>query len=191
MTLNAVDRLFAQLDRMEEKLNGNGGVFPRLQKAEDNICRMQEERKEREAQIAEEKRLAAEERKQNLNDKKDSFWRKIGLHAATVFVTLLLTAVWINYINRRPSPVEKVLSVEEQQIKDETKQEFDELRESIKDLSERLKPASLPASAPKSKKPVTPKVRRSSLAPGEMIVGDLPPFYSSARVMSESVKEIP
>jgi len=164
MTDTAEQRLFAEIREITHTLRGNGqkGVVSRLEAVEETQRREAEERKERARQAAE--------------DKKNSLWRRLLFHGATVTVTLLVTMVWINYINRTPSPVEKKMTAEEQQAKDETKRQLDEIKQTLKDVSDRQVAPTKPPARYVAPKPVAKPRRGAMLLPGEMHADSDPPI---------------
>lgn len=174
MTESAEQRLFAEIREITHTLRGNGtkGVVSRLDAVEETLRREAEERRDRAAQAAE--------------DKKNSLWRRLLFHGATVGIALVLGAVWNNYLNRTPSPVEKTLSAEEQKAKAETKQQLDEMKGDLKAISERLTaPAPARPSRYVAPKPVTKhKKDGAMLQPGEMISprDHEPPMLSYSRI---------
>jgi len=172
MTESAEQRLFAEIREITHTLRGNGqkGVVSRLESVEETLRREAEERKERAAQAAE--------------DKKNSVWRRLLFHGATVTVTLLVTMLWITYINHTPSPVEKKITAEEQQAKDETKRQLDEIKQTLKDVSERQVAPVKPPSRYVTPKPVAKPKRVMMLQPGELRANEPWNTYASMRHMS-------
>lgn len=180
-------RIEDKQDRLDEKLNGNGapGFFTRLREAENDIRRMGEERKAREEEIAAEKRQTAE-------DKKNSFLRRVGFHAVTVTVALVLGAVWNLYINRTPTPVDKQLSAQEIEAKTKAETRLEKIEQALTKIANPVPVEPDPPRRSSRYVPPKPKKHTSQLQPGEFLVGDLPGIsYSSARIESLPHKETP
>lgn len=164
MDAPAEQRLFAEIREITHTLRGNGskGLVSRIDSVEECLKRMAEEREKRELEIRTEKQQA-------LDAKKNSIWRHIYFTGAGVAVALVMTAIWTNYINRTPSPVEKRITAEEQQAKDETKRQLDEIKQTLKDVSERQVAPAKPPGRYIAPKPKPQPKHGALLRPGEMI----------------------